>query len=140
VVAPPSIHQSEFTYEFDSVCAPNKVPLAQAPDWLVSLIQVPQTNDTAKSLPGKKIGAGRGWGAESARQSGLGYKRPQKSKFLKFQTWRIAMPKQPDTSSKPRPRPVEKPQAPPPGIQHQTRQHPQPDHTKGGTTDWGNRK
>lgn len=47
----------------------------------------------------------------------------------------------PKTSSAPRPvPPLEPPQAPRPGIQHQTQQHPTPENTKGGGfVEWGDR-
>ena len=47
-----------------------------------------------------------------------------------------------NTSSEPRPAPKPAPVRQPPPIQHQTQQHPQPEHTKSGTArgGWGGKK
>lgn len=44
------------------------------------------------------------------------------------------------TSSAPRPAPKPEPVRQPRPIEHQSTSHPQPGHTKTGTTDWGNKK
>jgi hypothetical protein len=43
------------------------------------------------------------------------------------------------TSSAPRPAPTPEKVKTPPPVQHQTVKHEQPEHTKGGFTNWGDR-
>jgi putative DNA primase/helicase len=58
IVAAPSLHVSKRRYEWEHSCHPATVPLAPAPDWLVTLANGPATHATAPENTGGTIPQG----------------------------------------------------------------------------------